>query len=297
MQTISLPGLHRRAAIFWILSLLLFWQPLRALAALSFRDENSAHILLIPAISALLIYLARRRIFRQQRSSLLPGAPMLLVMVFLWFGLQGPLAFLDPRDRLSVQTALIVLVWVAGFVLCYGIACAKAAAFPLFFLLLMVPLPLVALHRLILLLQSTSADVCAVLFRVLGIPFLRHGFQFSLPGVKIEVAEACSGIHSGLSLFIVGLLAAHVFLRAAWKKVCFTLFILPIAIFKNAVRIVTIAWLGIHVNRNVFEGPIHRQGGLPFSAVALLLMMVLLWLLARLPFSAAKTEGGNPAKA
>jgi exosortase/archaeosortase family protein len=105
-----------------------------------------------------------------------------------------------------------------------------------------------------------------------------------LPGVDIEVAEQCSGIHSGLSLFIAGMLAEHFLVLGTWKKACFTLCIFPIAIFKNAIRIVTIAWLGIHVNPDFFSGPLHRQGGLPFSLLSLALMAVLLWLL-RCPFA------------
>ena len=80
---------------------------------------------------------------------------------------------------------------------------------------------------------------------------------------------------------IAGLMVMHLFLHENWKKACFTLCILPIAIFKNAVRIVAISWLGIHVNPGFFHGPLHRQGGLPFSLVALALMALLLWLLRR----------------
>jgi exosortase/archaeosortase family protein len=114
-----------------------------------------------------------------------------------------------------------------------------------------------------------------------------------LPGVDIEVAEQCSGIHSGLSLFIVGLLAEHALLRDRWKKACFVLCIFPIAIFKNAVRIVTIAWLGIHVNPAFFHGPLHRQGGLPFSLLSLAMMAILIWLLRR-PFALSRPQNSSP---
>jgi len=55
----------------------------------------------------------------------------------------------------------------------------------------------------------------------------------------------------------------------------------PIAIFKNAVRIVVIVWLGMHVTPDFFHGRLHREGGLPFSLVAVALIGVLLWLLRR----------------
>jgi|SRR5579872_2243507 len=279
--TIQTP--HVAALTLWVLSLFLFWKPLINLANLSFYDENSSHILLIPVVSAFLAYLQRKRIFHSPRYCPSLGVPVLLAAVVLRYGLEGPLGALSGKDRLAILTALLVVGWCAIFLLCYGPSSFKTALFPLFYLFLMVPLPVVVSEHLIYMLQKSSADVCYGLFRFLGVPVLRHGFVFSLPGVNIEVARQCSGIHSALSLLIVGLLAAQFVLHGAWRKLCFALCILPIAIFKNAVRIVTIAWIGIRVNPAVFQGPLHRQGGLPFSLVALALMIALLWLLRR-PF-------------
>jgi exosortase len=153
----------------------------------------------------------------------------------------------------------------------------------------MTPLPFVVAEHIVSVLQKGSADTCYALFRFIGVPVIRHGFVFSLPGVDIEVAEQCSGIHSGLSLFIVGLLAEHTLLKGNWRKVCLILCIFPIAVFKNAVRIVTIAWLGIHVNPAFFHGPLHRQGGLPFSLLSIAMMAVLIWLLRR-PVALFRTQ-------
>jgi len=184
---------------------------------------------------------------------------------------------------------LIVLSWIATFIVFYGTGPLRAAAFPLLFLFLMSPLPGVVMEAAVSLLQKGSAETCYVLFRLIQLPVLRHGFQFSLPGVDIEVAKQCSGIHSALSLFISGLLAQHFLLRDVWKKACFTLCIIPIAIFKNGVRIVTITWLGIRVNPDFLHGSLHRRGGLPFSFLALALMALLLWVLRR-PFAFSRTH-------
>jgi exosortase len=197
-------------------------------------------------------------------------------------------------DRLSADAALIVLAWIAMFIFFYGASSFKAAAFPLLFLILMSPLPVAAAEHIVSALQKGSAVTCYALFRLMGVPVIRHGFLFSLPGVDIEVAEQCSGIHSGLSLFIAGLLAEHVLLQGYWRKACFILCIVPVAILKNAVRIVTIAWLGIHVNPDFFHGALHRQGGLPFSLLSLAMLAVLLWLLRR-PFASSGTHHLSPA--
>ena len=128
---------HAYALIFWLLSLVLFREPLISLARLSFHDELASHVLLIPLISAFLIYLERARIFRATRYCPSLGVPLLLAAAAVW----SRLSSINQADRLSVAAALIVLAWIAGFVLFYGTAAAKAAAFPLLFLFLMSPLP------------------------------------------------------------------------------------------------------------------------------------------------------------
>jgi len=270
---------HIYAVSFWVASVVLFWGAFSELVNLSFHDQRSSHILLIPFIGSILICLGRNRIFRALRYCPSIGLPILLVAALLWYALRAPLFQLNETDRLSGIAAVIFLVWIGGFILFYGIGAAKAAAFPLFFLLLMIPIPVGLAETMVSFLQRGSAETCHALFVLVGVPVVRHGFQFSLPGVDIEVAEQCSGIHSALALFIAGLLMQHFLVQGIWKKIVFILCILPIAIFKNAVRIVTIAWLGIHVNPNFFHGQLHRQGGLFFAVLAAAMLGALVWLL------------------
>jgi exosortase len=175
----------------------------------------------------------------------------------------------------------ILVVWLAGFLLCYGGQSFKAALFPWCFLLLIIPLPAAVLDNIVVALQKGSAEVSFVLFKAAGIPIVRQGLTFSLPGIDIEIGKACSGIRSGVSLFIVSILASHLFLHSTWRKVCLCLFTVPVVIFKNAVRIVGISWLGLHVTRDFFQGRLHHQyGGLVFSLLSLAIQISLLFLLS-----------------
>jgi exosortase len=271
----------------------LFRHLLSSLASLSFHDERCSHILLIPFISAFLVFLQRERVFRAPRFCPSIGVPLLIVAAVLWYSLKTPISHLKSTDRLSAVVAILVLVWISTFILCYGGRAFRNAAFPLLFLWLMIPIPVALGEKTVSMLQRGSAATCYGLFRVIGMPVFRHGFRFSLPGITIEVAEQCSGIHSALSLFIAGLVLQHALLQGAWKKAVFVLCIFPIAIFKNAVRIVTIAWLGIHVNPDFFHGQLHRQGGLPFSILAIALLGLLLWLLRR-PLAFSRKPAAAP---
>ena len=186
--------------------------------------------------------------------------------------------FFNPplTDRLSVSVLAIVLIWLAGFVLCYGTRCFRGALFPLLFLFLMIPFPTVLTENIVLALQKGSAVMTYALFKLLGVPVYWQRFKFLLPGVEIEIAEECSGIRSSMALLITSMVAGHVLLLSNWRKLIFSLFTVPVVIFKNAVRIVTISCLGIYVNAGFLHGKVHRYGGLFFSLISLAILVPLL---------------------
>ena len=96
-------------------------------------------------------------------------------------------------------------------------------------------------------------------------PVLRQGFSLVLP--EIEIAKQCRGVRSSASLLIAGLLA---------------LFLLPLMIFKNAVRIVDISLLGVYLDRSYFFGSFHHQyRGLAISALAVTLLLPVIWRLRK----------------
>ncbi|MBP2676455.1 MAG: eight transrane protein EpsH, partial [Deltaproteobacteria bacterium] len=126
-----------------------------------------------------------------------------------------------------------------------------------------------------------SAEVSYWVIRSVGVPIFRDGFLFTLPGLTVEVAEQCSGIRSGISLFLVGILAGHIFLKSGWRKLALAAAVVPITIAKNGLRIVTLSLLGAYVDRGVLRGPLHKAGGIPFFGVALVMLAVVLWALRR----------------
>jgi exosortase len=169
----------------------------------------------------------------------------------------------------------------AGFALCYGTESFSAALFPWMFLLFMVPLPVVALDKVVLVLQKGSAVMTFALFKLFGVPVLWRHFKFLLPGVEIEIAQECSGIRSSSALFITSILAGYMFLQSNWRRAVFSLFTIPVVIFKNAVRIVTISCLGVYVDPRFLHGKLHQYGGIPFSLVSLAILVPCLLALQR----------------
>lgn len=293
-QAIAVPALrpHLFFGAYVLASAVLFWRAISYLAAYSLHHESSSHILLIPLVSAYLLYTERARIFRTTRYSIIPGLTLILVGIALyWFAAKGYLP-LEGNGWLSAAALSIVLMWGGGFLACYGQEATRAAAFPLLFLLFMVPIPDAMLERTIHLLQEGSTNVACLLFKAVGVPVLREGFVLTLPGLRIEVAKECSGIRSSMALFITCLLAGHLFLRTKWRVALFALISLPMAIIKNGIRIATLTLLSIYVNPSFLTGNLHHEGGFVFFLLALGLLAPIFLMLEK---SERRREPQNPA--
>jgi len=250
------------------------WTAFNALLRYSFGNDDASHILLIPFICAWLMFIDRGGIFKSLSSDvftcfalLVPG----LALVF-WSIKSQPIS--------PWLCALgLVLVWIAGFALAFGRAPLKAAHFPLMFLFLFIPLPEALLSRVVYVLQKGSAEISALLFGLTPLPVLREGFVFHLPRFSIEVASECSGIRSSIALLVLAILVGHFFLRTWWKQVIFLLAGFVVMIVKNGIRIVTLTLLATYVDPGFLYGNLHREGGVVFFMIGLLLMVPVFWIL------------------
>ncbi|OLD65753.1 MAG: hypothetical protein AUI47_01425 [Acidobacteria bacterium 13_1_40CM_2_68_5] len=264
----------------------LFWTPLTRLVQFSFEQQHYSHVILVPVLSAWLFVRERRRIFSHVETSG-PAGVAVLVAGGLLYGLgQRYFGWAGEHDELSVAIFAVVLFWLGGFVLCYGVHTLRRGLFPALLLFLMTPIPEVFLSRVISWLQSGSAEVSYAAFQLLGVPVFRTGFVFSLPGISIEIAQECSGIRSSLALLITSLLAGHLFLRSPWAKALLILAALPLIVVKNGIRIVTLTLLSMHVDPGFLTGNLHNRGGIVFFLVALGLLASVLRSLQQLERSA-----------
>ena len=270
---------HIFFVLFVLLSAFYFERALSALVSYSVHDQSGSHIVLIPFISVFLIYSERDRIFADVRTSVGFGLVLILAATSVYWLAGRDAWFGGGRQWLSLATFLVVWTWTAGFLACYGSRALRAAVFPLFFLLLMVPLPDPVMAQTVHFLQQGTAAVALFVFRAAGVPVLQHGFVFSVPGFTIEIASECSGIRSSIALFITALLASHFFLRTRWKMLLFVALTLPLAVIKNGVRVATLTLLSMYVNPGFLFGNLHREGGFVFFFLALaMLAPVLFWL-------------------
>ena len=180
---------------------------------------------------------------------------------------------------LTLSTAGFLIFLLAVALGTLGWPALRPHRFAILFLLFAIPLPEQVTDFLSRALQHASAEAADLTFRLTGMPLLRDGLSFQMPGLTIFVAEECSGIHSTLVLFITSVIASHLFLRSGWKKALFVLSVFPLGVFRNAFRITVISWLTVNVNRDIIDSPLHHRGGPIFFVLSLIpLFALLLWL-------------------
>jgi exosortase len=255
--------------------LIVLWPSIVSAFSLAVHNDRYLQVLIAPLLAAFLIFWNRRAIFRQARYNLSAGIPLVAIAALL------SVIFLSRPLPLAILAG--VLWMLSGFLLCFGAQSFRAALYPLICLFLIVPYPATWMDRVAATLQYGSADVSYRLLRVTGVPVFRHDLVFSLPGLDFQVGPECSGIHSSLALLMVSLIAAYLFLRSGWSRAALILLTVPIALIKNAARIVTIAILGAYVDRIYIDGPLHHKyGGLVFSVFGAILFVLVLAGLQRL---------------
>lgn len=269
----STPRAVKLFAAFAALVVLVFATTLVELARLSMRDSLASHTLLIPFVSAYLVWLRRDQLAIAPAGARWPAVVPALAAVALLALPAGP------EDQLAVRIlACCCVLWAGGFAL-LGARTMRAFAFPALFLVFTAPLTAGAVAVIETFFQHTSAEVAFRFIQWSGTLVYREGLTFTMPGVSIMVGPKCSGIRSSFVLFITSLLAGHLFLRAAWKRWFLALFVIPLGIVRNAFRVFVLAMLSVHVDVSYLDSPIHHSGGPIFFALSLIpFFLVLLWL-------------------
>jgi exosortase len=173
---------------------------------------------------------------------------------------------------------LALVAAVAGAVLwSRGTAWLRQLAFPIGFLIFMVPVPGAWIGPLILRLQLFVTDASLAVCRGLGVPLTREGNVLTLPsGEQLFVAEACSGVTSVITLAPLGVLLAYLTLRRPGARALLVAAVVPLAMFGNLARVVATVFASLRFGAaSATSGPPHELLGLLTHAVAVALMLAL----------------------
>jgi exosortase len=189
-----------------------------------------SHGFLIPFFAAFLLWDKRQEIRSTPIAPSWAGLSLIVMGLFeLLIGVLGADLFLQ---RTSFVLLAAGLVWTL-----FGKAMLGRVKFVLFVLLLAIPLPTILFNQITFPLQLLASRLASTLLQWVGVPVLQEGNIIQLPAMPLEVAEACSGIRSLMSLFTVAVIYGYFLERTTWRRVVLALSSLPIAVAANVARI------------------------------------------------------------
>jgi len=245
------------------------------------------------------------------------GAIVLAVAVWLFWTLRGAIteAPLAPSPVLgSLLFGLGLLVYVVGrlfsisifelgsqipviaggLLLLKGPAALRAAWFPIFYLIFMIPLPGLLVDAITGPLKQWISTIVVSLLYAVGYPIAQSGVILSIGQYQLLVADACSGLHSMFSLTALGTLFMYIMGRAGRLHNGIMLAsILPIAFIANICRVIVLVLVTYHLGDEAGQGFLHGAAGFVLMLVALAIFFALDWVLSVALPSPIRHEGAR----
>jgi exosortase len=248
-------------------------------------DPNFSHGFFVPAFSAFVAWQMWDRLRAIPiRPSYTGACVIAAALLALITGVLGAELFLS-------RASLLLLL--AGFIIYFlGWGWMRAAVFPWAVLFLMIPIPAIVFNQITLPLQLLASRLATGMLSGLGVPVLREGNIIQLPIMSLEVAEACSGIRSLVSLCTLAVIYGYFLEKRAVRRLILVAFAVPIAVFANAFRITGTGLVAQYWDPSKAEGFFHEFSGWIIFVVSLALLLVT-HRLARIFWSNPKAASGS----
>jgi exosortase len=149
--------------------------------------------------------------------------------------------------------------------------------FPLLFPIIAVPIPF--LPELTAFLQFIMASLSTGILQIFGYKIFAEGALIHLPNATFLIAEPSSGIQSLIALLTLMIPVVYFTKTSSCKKVCLYLFIVPIAMLSNLLRIITLFLVGYYYGETVADEFWHDKGNIVFFGIALTLLFSIWYLI------------------
>ena len=249
------------AALIWT-----YWPVIPGLVAQWWNEDEYSHGFLIPIDSAYLVWTKRDELKTTAvRPTFLGLVVMAMALVIYVTGIVGADLFLQ-------RVSMVVMI-TGGVLYVVGLPILRVVAFPLGFLLLMIPLPGIIFNSIAFPLQLFAAHIASTVMEACGVLVFREGNVMHLAAVSLDVEEACSGIRSLMSLTALGLLYAYITYSSWLMRVLLLLAIVPIAIAANVFRVTMTGLLAHYASVDTALGVFHTAGGWSVFIVAAALLL------------------------
>ena len=252
----------------FVLLLLIYIPALVDLVENWWHDDNYSHGFLVPLVSAGLVWSKREQLAEiPHRIDPLGLAPVLAGAVL--FVLANGMAEYFTL-RFSFVLTLFGLTWYL-----FGRQFVRTIWFAFFFLIFMIPIPYVIYYAIAFPMQTLATKITVWALNVIGMAAVRQGNIIHITGHSLEVAEACSGIRSLVSLVALGALYAYVTQKRFLAQVIVFVSTVPVAIIGNVVRVFVTSVLVATGTEAVTDEPLHSIMGLLVFVVAFILLSII----------------------
>lgn len=236
------------------------------LVQVSASDFYARHVVFVPVFAAGIVWTERHRL-RGLPGDGGFGGPVLAAVALSLLGLGYATASVFLQTLSFVGAVAALALWF------YGFGGVRRSAFVLAFLLLMTPPPREAITAIAPNIQHAVAMFAAVVAGALQVPVVQEGILLRLPGLTLEVAEACAGLRFSLVLFVFVAAFARVVLPSRSAQVTLILTSIPVVMMANAIRVAAITVGAYVVGPHVATGPLHDYIGKTFWILATLAMI------------------------
>jgi exosortase D (VPLPA-CTERM-specific) len=230
-------------------------------------DENYSHGFLVVPLAGYVVWRHRAVLTSLSTRPSMTGLLMVVVsLLTLVAGMLGAELFLTRVALLGALAGTILFVWSREHL--------KALRFPLLLLALAIPIPAIIFNQITFPLQLLASRFGELAISACQIPVLREGNVITLATTSLEVAEACSGIRSLVSLLTLAVIGGYLTESPMWIRWLLAASAVPIAIFANGIRVA-----GTGIAAHVFgpaaaEGFFHTFSGWLVFVVATLLLLI-----------------------
>jgi exosortase len=257
-------------------------------------SADASYGIVLAAVAAAVTWQRRERFARAWTNRASDGFGGLLVLTGgLLLFLAGQLGADVFLTRISLVVVLAGAIWSIA-----GGAALRIVTAPLAFLAMAIPLPALVVNAATLPLQVTASQIAETTLRTAGVAVFRDGNVLELPAATLEVAQACSGLRSLVSLTAIAVLlawAAPARTRAA--RAAIVAFALPVAIVMNGFRIAGIGLACEAWGPTMASGTLHTVSGWLTFLVSAIVLIAIQRRLAPQPSASAGFAGAGAAAA
>ena len=239
-------------------------------------SDDQGHGPIIGAVSLWLIWSNRQRLIKAPYLPANVWGSVLLLLALLLYALGRS------QQIMQAESLALIVLAAALALLLRGVQGLRVVAFPLFFLLFLVPLPGVLVQALTIPLKTAVSYVAELLMHHAGYPVGRSGVILTVGPYQLLVADACAGLNSMFTLEALGLLYMNLMgYTSKLRNVLLAILVVPIAFVANVVRVLILILVTYHFGDEAGQGFVHTFAGMVLFGVGLVMMLLTDGLLGR----------------